>query len=216
MINTRGFKNFDDWDDEDLEFDIKVPANIDDIYYLKQIKARKLYLNCGIDSDSVQHYIQHILQYNADDKDIPINERKPILFYLTSNGGSVDAGFQLIDLIKLSKTPIYTINLGYQYSMGFLIGLAGYKRFATPNSKFLLHDGQNFVYDSGSKVQDLMEFNKKVENRIKNYVLDRTKISADEFDKNLRVEWYMFADEAKENGCVDYIVGEDCELADIL
>ena len=115
-----------------------------------------------------------------------------------------------------SKTPVYTINLGYQYSMGFLIGLAGHKRYATRNAKFLMHDGSNFVYNSGAKAQDQMEFHKKVEGRIKQYVLSRSKVTEEEYDSKLRVEWYLFADEAKEKGFVDYILGEDCDINEII
>ena len=142
--------------------------------------------------------------------------RVPILLYVVSNGGEVDSGFELIDVIQSSKTPVYTINLGYQYSMGFLIGLAGHKRFATKNAKYLMHDGSNFVYNSGAKAQDQMEFNRKVEERVKQYILSRSNVTSSEYDSKLRVEWYLFADEAKEKGFVDYIIGEDCDIDSVI
>ena len=135
---------------------------------------------------------------------------------MTSNGGSVYDGFKLIDIIQNSKTPVYTVNTGYQYSMGFLIGLAGHKRFATRNAKFLMHDGSNFVYGSGAKVQDQMEFQKRVEKRIKDYVLSRSNVTSEEYDQKLRVEWYLFADEAKEKGFTDYIIGIDCDMDEMV
>ena len=57
-----------------------------------------------------------------------------------------------------------------------------------------------------------MEFQKKVEKRIKDYVLAYSFLTGDDYDEKLRVEWYMFADEAKERGFVDYIIGEDCDM----
>lgn len=122
----------------------------------------------------------------------------------------------MIDAIRCSKTPVYTINLGYQYSMGFLIGLAGHRRYAMEHSKFLLHDGSNFIYNSGAKAQDQMEFNRKVEDRVKQYILSRSKLASEEYDSKLRVEWYMFSDEAKEKGFVDYIIGKDCDIDEII
>ena len=116
----------------------------------------------------------------------------------------------------MSKTPVYTINLGYQYSMGFLIGIAGHKRFASPNAKFLMHDGSSFVWDSGKKVQDQVEFQRKVDERIKNYVISHSNISKEDYDSKERVEWYMFADEAKELGFTDYIIGVDCDIEEIV
>ena len=140
---------------------------IDELFYLKDLKQRKLFLNSEIDQFTVADIVKHIMQFNKEDKNIAPENRQPILLYVTSNGGEVGAGFELIDVIVNSKTPVYTINLGYQYSMGFLIGLAGHKRYASTNAKFLMHDGSNFVWDSGMKAQDRMDFNRKIESRIK-------------------------------------------------
>ena len=189
---------------------------IDGLFYLRDLKQRKLFLNEDVSSFSVVEIVKHIMQFNAEDRLIPVEERTPILLYVTSNGGEVDSGFELIDVIQSSKTPVYTINLGYQYSMGFLIGLAGHKRFAMPTAKYLMHDGSNFVFNSGAKAQDQMRFQQRVEGRIKQYVLSRSNVTSEEYDSNLRVEWYLFADEAKKKGFVDCIIGTDCELDEII
>lgn len=189
---------------------------VDELFYLKDLKQRKLFLTSEIDQFTVADIVKHIMQINKEDEDVDPKHRRPILLYVTSNGGEVDSGFELIDVITNSKTPVYTINLGYQYSMGFLIGLAGHKRYATANAKFLMHDGSNFVWDSGMKAQDRMDFNRKIEARIKQYVLSRSTVTSEEYDSKLRVEWYLFADEAKEKGFVDYIIGEDCDINEII
>lgn len=200
--------------DIDIEIDkaLLEGSMVDEIFYLQDLKQRKLFLNVDIEQMSVCDIVKHIMQYNTEDKGIAVSDRKPILLYITSNGGEVDSGFELIDIIQNSKTPVYTINLGYQYSMGFLIGLAGAKRFATQNAKFLMHDGSNFVYNSGAKAQDQMEFQRRVEERVKSYILSRSNLTSEEYDSKLRVEWYLFADEAKDKGFVDYIIGQDCDI----
>lgn len=203
----------------DIEFDeatVLKNWGVNEVFYLKNLKDRKLFLTCDIDECIIDDIVSHILQYNADDKGKPVEERKPILLYCSSNGGNVDPGFELIDVIRQSKTPVYTINLGYQYSMGFLIGLAGHKRYGSKTAKYLMHDGSNFIYNSGAKAQDQMEFNKRIEARVKEYVLDRTKITSEMYDAQMRKEWYMFSDEAKELGVTDYIIGEDCDLDEII
>lgn len=188
----------------------------DELFYLRDLKQRKLFLSDGIDQSSVLSIVRNIMQFNADDKEIPAEERAPIILYLVSEGGEVDSGFELIDVIQSSKTPVYTVNLGYWYSMGFLIGIAGHKRFATKNSKILIHDGSTCVYNSGAKAQDQMRFQAKADERIKNYVLSRSKITSDDYDQQFRSEWYLFANEAKEKGFVDYIIGEDCEIDEVI
>lgn len=189
---------------------------VEEYFYLNDLKQRKLFLNTDIDQTSVFDTVKHIMQFNKEDKSIEPNQRRPILLYITSNGGEVDSGFELIDVIQNSKTPIYTINLGYQYSMGFLIGLAGHKRFAMPNAKFLHHDGTNVIINSGTKAKDQMEFQDKIEERIKNYVISRTKVTEEEYKTHMRQEWYLFADEAKEYGMVDYILGTDCDIDEVI
>lgn len=209
-MNKRGYYDFEP------EFEEKLIEGglVDDVFYIRDLQQRKLFINSDIDEISISETVKHIMQFNREDNLNSVNpmKRTPILLYITSNGGDVGAGFELIDTILNSKTPVYTINLGYQYSMAFLIGLAGHKRFSMPNAKFLMHDGSSFVYGTGTKVQDQMEFQKRVEERIKDYVLENSNLNSELYDEKLRVEWYMFADEAKKRGFVDYIIGEDCDM----
>lgn len=211
-------KNMDTYYDFEIGLDdfMLRSGGVEDVFYLKDIKQRKIFIPTEICQETVNDAIRHIMQINREDVEIASEERKPILLYVTSNGGDVDAGFALIDVILTSKTPVYVINQGYQYSMGFLIGLAGHKRFAMPHATYLMHDGSQFIYNSGAKAQDQMEFNKRMEDRIKEYVLSKTKITSEMYDSQMRKEWYMFADEAKELGVVDFIIGEDCTIDDIV
>lgn len=204
--------------DFDMDFEAVLIENalLDECFRLKDLQSRKLYLNSGVDLCSIEDVVKHIIRYNVEDKGVPIEDRKPIKLYITSPGGDVYAGFELIDVIENSKTPVHTINMGYQFSMGFLLGLSGHKRFATKHSKFLWHDGFSGTMNSTAKVRDEMEFQNRSEERIRQYILDHTKIDPELYDSKLRVEWYMFADEAKELGVVDYIVGIDCDMDEII
>ena len=204
----------------DFDFCFEEVANdrltVDELLYVRDVQQRKFFLTTEIAQETVFDIVRHIMQINKEDKGVPYEQRAPILIYVASNGGEVDAGFELIDAILSSKTPVYTINMGYQYSMGFLIGLAGHKRFAAKNAKFLMHDGSNFVYGNSSKVQDRVRFDARVEERIREYVLSRSRVTPEEYDSKFRVEWYMFADEAKEKGFTDYIIGVDCDIDEIV
>lgn len=206
--SKKGYYDFDISIEEVLTGD----GMIEDYFYLQDLRQRKLILNFDVDQVNISELVKHILQFNTDDMGKNVEDRMPIRLYIASNGGEVDAGFELIDVIMASKTPVYTINLANAYSMGFLILLAGHKRFAMKNAKCLMHDGSNFVYNSGAKAQDQMEFNKRNEQRIKEYILSRSNITEEDYENKLRVEWYLFADEAKEKGFIDNIIGEDCDI----
>ena len=215
MTNKR-FRGIDIvYDDLDIEALLQ-NIGLEDILEYKDLEERKLYLTGEVNTLNTTDLVHKILQYNADDKDIPVEERTPIRLYITSEGGDVQSGLGLMDVIMTSKTPVYTINLGYWYSMALMIGLTGHKRYATPNSSVLLHDGSNFVYNSGNKVQDQMDFFKKLDARLKEIVIAHTNMTEEMYDKKSRVEWYMLADEAKELGFVDYLIGVDCDLDEVL
>lgn len=196
--------------------EIKEGMTLDDYFYIDDLKNRKIFINDEINPYSVSDAVSNIIRFNKEDKGLPIEKRKPILLTITSNGGDVTSGFELIDVILSSKTPVYTINIGWQYSMGFLIGIAGAKRYCMRNSTFLMHDGNSAVWNSGAKAQDQMEFNKKYDDRIKSYVISRSNLTEEEYNAKLRVEWYMFPEEAKEKGFTDYIIGVDCDIDEII
>lgn len=204
----------------DIDFDVEDifegHATLNDLFYLEDLKQRKFFLNDDICQETVADIVRHIMQINKEDVGILDKDRRPIIIYIASNGGEVDPGFELIDVICSSKTPVYTVNMGYQYSMGFLIGLAGHKRFAAKHAKFLMHDGNEWAFGSGQKVQDRIKFSARIEERVKEYVLAHSRITTEEYESKLRVEWYLFADEAKERGFTDYIIGVDCGLDAII
>jgi ATP-dependent protease ClpP protease subunit len=132
---------------------------------------RQIFFNDIIDDNLVAFYYQ-ILQWNKEDKDVLVENRKPIKIFINSDGGEVDAVMNFIDMIKLSKTPIITIGMGKCYSSGGLMLIAGHKRYILSNTKFLLHDGSTGAIGNTGKVLDNLEFTQKMEQRLKNYILE--------------------------------------------
>ena len=188
-----------------------------DEFEVNDLKERRLFINDEIDSCIIDSIVYHILRYNKEDKGLAIKDRKPIYLFLNSNGGSVVDGYGVIDVMMTSKTPIYTINQASCFSMGFLIFLAGQKRYAMPRSEFLMHDGSTFSWDSMAKAKDRMEFEAvQLEQVTKQYILSRTKIDEKLYDEKYRVEWYMLPEEAKRLGICTDIIGIDCDIDDIV
>jgi len=190
---------------------------LNDKFILEDIYDRKIFLNSEIDENTIETAVYHIMRYNAIDKESPIEERKPIKLYINSPGGLVIEGFSLVDCIRLSKTPVYTINLGASFSMALLIFMAGHQRYAMPHSQFLLHDGNGGGIDSTAKLKDYLDFSlNQISKMTKEYVLSCSNISEEDFEKNYRREWYFLAKEGKKLGIVDYIIGEDCPLNEVI
>lgn len=189
----------------------------EDRFNFEDLEGRRIYLNCEIDENVMDSAVYHILRFNRLDKGIPVEARKPIILYINSPGGNVIDGYGLIDVIRESKTPVYTVNLAFAASMGFLIFIAGHKRYSLPRAEFLLHDGSTGDIGSMLKVKDRIDFEaNQVAEMTKQYVLDRTSIDEATYNEKLRVEWYFLPEEGKKIGAVDYIVGKDCSIDEIV
>lgn len=191
----------------------------DDLYIeiiKDNLENRVLVLNEDINEGLLENYILHILKWNREDRDIPVEKRKVITIYINSPGGSNFDGFSLVDVIMASKTKIRGVCFGLAASMGYHILLACHERIAFKNSILLQHDGEITVSNTSSKAKDTMKFFDSMEVRTKNYVLSRTKMTEEFYDKVYEQEYWMYAQEARDLGCVDLIIGEDIELVDIL
>jgi ATP-dependent Clp protease protease subunit len=197
----------------------QLQLGLGDYEQYKIFMDRRIYLTtqivCTDDEDGCDDYyrsatmraVEDIMDFNRADIDVPVADRKPIRIYINSPGGDIAEGFSLLSAIELSKTPIYTINIGQWSSMAFLIGIAGHRRFSLPYMTFLMHDGSSGVFDSGSKAQDRMKFDDHFSNEvIKKHVLKHSNMKAVEYDALVRVEYYMLPEDALEHGFIDEIV----------
>lgn len=182
----------------------------------ENLDKRILVFNDGVDENVVENYILYILKWNAEDKDLPIEKRQPITIYLSCPGGNAFDGFNMVDVIMNSKTPVRGVVFSLAASMGYHILLACHERIAFKNSVLLQHDGQVGIQNSTSKARDTMRFFDSMEARTKDYVLAHTAMTEEFYDKIYDQEYYMYADEAKKLGCIDKIIGEDCDIDEIL
>ena len=103
--------------------------------FYNDLRNRILYIDDGVETQMAVEIHKLILAWNREDKDLPVEERKPIKIMIHSLGGAVPDMNTIIDTIMLSKTPVYTYNIGMAYSAGFDILLAGDKRFCLPKSE---------------------------------------------------------------------------------
>ena len=154
--------------------------------------------------DSVNSYIQFFNRIDQEKK-IDVNKRTPIKIYIDSNGGSLTACFTIIDAITMSKTPVWTINIGKAYSAGFFIFITGHKRFAYPNSSFLFHEGSTGIYQDANKFKNYADFYKQQLEQLRAITLEHTQIEPEEYDKHVKDDWWFDVNEALKCGVTDKI-----------
>lgn len=162
-------------------------------------------------SDEINNYtfdlVQYIIRWNREDKDIPVDERKPIRIIVDCPGGHLSVSETVSNIIKMSKTPVYGIALGYVASGASVIYLSCHKKFALPNSVFVLHKGScsgvSGTYDE--IVAFARDYEKQMEVLI-NFYIDNTKYTEEEIEENIQTDWYIRTEEALQKGIVDELV----------
>ena len=158
-------------------------------------------------TDEAAETIAHLIRmWNTIDDKFDGLKRKPIKIYIDSYGGSVTAGFTIIDAILLSKTPVYTINMGTAYSMGLCVLVAGHKRYGYPNSTYLFHEGSTDIgqIDAG-KFKNYSKFYEMLLEKLKRFLMANTKMTEELYKEKYRDDWWFFTDEALKYGFIDEI-----------
>lgn len=144
-----------------------------------------------------------------DEAGIPVENRKPIKIYIDSPGGSLTDTFTAIDAIRLSKTPVYTINTGCAYSGGFFMFIAGHQRIAYPNSSFMFHEGSTASSQcDAAKFRNFADFYDRQLKVLKKIVLQYTNLTEEFYDKIHKDDYWLMAEDALEQGICDEITKE--------
>jgi len=113
-----------------------------------------------------------------------IFKREPgrrITVYINSGGGSVGAGFAMIETIFRIKreygVPVDTVILGYAYSMGAIISQAGDNRSMGFFSTMMLHSSSWTILGDDQKIfSDYQKLSKLYQSRIGELFHRRTKM----------------------------------------
>ena len=177
----------------------------DYLAYHQLLKDRIIYLETPVDEPMLRIHKQ-ILMWNAEDKGIPVDQRKPIRIVIMSYGGSVNYMWMTVDAIRGSKTPVYTYNIGAAHSSAGLIFMAGHKRFMTPNATVVIHEGSAGFEGDAGKVLDASESYKKALKKMKDYIVERTEIPPATLNRKKSNDWELNAEDSLKFKVCDRIV----------
>src|SRR3954471_13579957 len=103
--------------------------------YSRLLKDRIILLNGPVTDDSAGTIVAQMLFLSNDDP------KTDIQFYINSPGGSVSAGFGIIDTMRYLRCDVATTCIGMAASMGAALLCAGTKgkRGVLQNSQVMLH-----------------------------------------------------------------------------
>ena len=207
---NRNFMFAEDFEDivELMESTLPPPELVE---FYRGLNNREIVWNDVI-SDCTISIPLYIIKWNREDRDIPVEERKPIKIWINSDGGDTNVTLFLANVIALSKTPIITIGMGRSYSSGGLLLMAGHKRLIFDSTSVLIHDGSSGAIGDTGKVIDNLEFTKEMEVRVRDFILKHTQIPAELLDKNYRRDWFLFSEDVIKYGIADKIITDIDEV----
>lgn len=179
--------------------------------YYRNLEDRVIWIDYGVD-ETILEVSKLIMYFNKLDKDIPVEQRKPIKLLLYSYGGDGQACFSLLDIIALSKTPVWTINMGVAMSAGLLILLAGHKRFCLEKSTALAHSGSGGACGTFEQTEAQMKDYQRFVKTMRDYIIERTNIDQKTLNKYKTKEWYLYSEDQVNYHIVDKIVEDITEI----
>ena len=135
-----------------------------------------------------------------------LNPNEDVQILINSNGGEVDAGFAIIDVMKLMNYKIETVVLGKAYSMAAVIASVGDVRKATKHSKIMIHQPSTGMSGKESDLNNYVKELSKTKKLLVDILCESTKQSIDVIEKDMEHDFYLSACEAKEYGILDEIL----------
>ena len=181
--------------------------------FWKNYKDRIFYIDYEIEDDyKLMELSKIIVRLNWEDREIAVEERKPIYIYIFSYGGDMNQANFFADLLIASKTPVVTVAMGAVMSAGFEIFLAGHKRYAFKHTQMLVHSGSASFTGTAEQIAAAQANYKKQLDSTKCYVLERTTIDEETFEKNRSKDWYFDEEDFLEYHIVDEIVTDISQI----
>lgn len=180
-----------------------------DIYSLL-LKERIIFLGTAIDDNMANLIVAQLLYLDSEN-------HQPISLYIHSPGGVIYAGFAIYDTMKILKSPVSTIAVGFSGSMGTVLLTAGAKgqRYALPHATIHMHPAGGGAKGYTEDVRIAYQEQERLQDQLFYVIAKNTGHSYEEIETMYRRDKFMNAEEAKEYGLVDEILGDAEDLVAI-
>ena len=177
--------------------------------YYSDLEKRIIWLEEEVTENTLE-FVRKIIEWNREDEmnSLEPKDRKPIKIFFFSPGGDLDVNYALIDTIRLSKTPVYGINIGRCCSAAAYIYLSCHHRYMMNHSYFVFHQGSSQLSGSYNEVVAIMNDYQGQVAELSNLMKERTLYTEEEIMDNIVTEWYVRKEEALEKGVCHEIIND--------
>jgi len=172
--------------------------------YSRLLRERIVFLSGPIVDAVANTIIAQLLFLESKDP------KKDIQLYINSPGGSVTAGLAIYDTMQYIKPAVATIGVGMAASMGATILAAGAKgkRYSLPNAEILLHQVMGGAEGQAVEIEISARHIVQIKDKLNRILAKHTGQKLEKIERDTDRDFYMSAEEAKEYGIIDAIVGK--------
>jgi len=170
-------------------------------------EARTLIISGEINQKLVSHVMGQMLAMAADND-------KPITIFINSQGGHVESGDTIHDVIRFIKPRVRMVGTGWVASAGALIYVSVplADRFALPNTRFLLHQPAGGSSGKASDVEIEAREILRMRERINQIFARETGQTLERIEKDTHRNFWLNAQQAIDYGLVGSVIQSVDEL----
>jgi len=171
------------------------------------LKTRTILIYGEINQKLAKAVSERLLVLSAESK-------KDIRIFINSQGGHVESGDTIFDMIRFCKAPIKIVGTGWVASAATLIYLAVpvKNRFCLPNTRFLIHQPlggmMGTAVDLAIEAKEIVRMKK----RLNEIISKQTGQKMEKVEKDTERNYWMNAEEAREYGIVGTIIKSETEI----
>ncbi|AHH06822.1 ATP-dependent endopeptidase clp proteolytic subunit clpP [Borrelia crocidurae DOU] len=172
------------------------------------LKSRSIVITGEIDKDTSKLFQEKILFLEASDS------TKPIFVYIDSEGGDIDAGFAIFNMIRFVKPKVFTIGVGLVASAGALIFLAAdsKSRFSLPHARYLLHQPLSGFKGVATDIEIYTNELNKIKSELNDIIAKETGQELNKVEKDTDRDFWLDSESAVKYGLVFQIITTRLEL----
>jgi ATP-dependent Clp protease protease subunit len=165
------------------------------------LRARTIIISGEITQQVTASVTAQLLAMTAESDD-------EITVYLNSQGGHVEAGDTIHDLIRFVRAPVRIVGTGWVASIAALIFVAvpRERRFCLPNTRFLLHQPAGGAGGSASDIEIEAREILRIRDRLNRIVARETGQPLERIEEDTRRNFWLDAAAAVRYGLVGKVV----------
>lgn len=171
------------------------------------LKTRTVLLTGEINKNLAERVVRQVLLLEQE-------SGEPIKVFIDSPGGDADAGFAILDMMRFVRPPINMIGMGLVASAGAIVLLAAprERRFALPNSRYLIHQPMAGFRGVGTEIEIHAREIDLMRRKMNDLISQETGKPIGEVEQDTDRDYWMGAEEALAYGLVGTIIHSQDDL----